>query len=205
MGYWFDARFLKHKPSQLAGQNHCSVPSIPSYNLIIMNNYFLPTVCSLVSVDSLMCMLIQRNDTKTSTLRWSLPAQKRCSCIAVAMRRTPLDFNSCPADKSREVRKGSEVEEELWFTDDPKPLTQRWNWTPEKLNELLERESDCAGKWYLRVGCGELVYFVNIGFEPHHIPQVGYKCYMSSSLMLVYSYIYQKKIKISTNISTTIK
>ena len=42
----------------------------------------------------------------------------------------------------------------MWYVDDPRPLTDRRNWTPEKMNELLEREtlySKC---------CRPIFYFV---------------------------------------------
>ena len=32
----------------------------------------------------------------------------------------------------------------MWYVDDPRPLTQRRNWTPSKMNELLEREVFCS-------------------------------------------------------------
>ena len=36
--------------------------------------------------------------------------------------------------------------EELWFTDNPIPFTQKWNWTPDKLDELFDRTVSCYGK-----------------------------------------------------------
>ena len=32
----------------------------------------------------------------------------------------------------------------LWYTDDPDPLTKRTNWTPEKLDQLLGRVDYCS-------------------------------------------------------------
>ena len=33
---------------------------------------------------------------------------------------------------------------QMWYTDDPRPLTDRTNWKPEILNELLERVALCG-------------------------------------------------------------
>ena len=32
----------------------------------------------------------------------------------------------------------------MWYVDDPRPLKDRRNWTPEKMNELLQREALCS-------------------------------------------------------------
>ena len=33
---------------------------------------------------------------------------------------------------------------QMWYTDDPRPLTDRANWKPDILNELLERVALCG-------------------------------------------------------------
>ena len=40
----------------------------------------------------------------------------------------------------------------MWYVDDTRPLTDRRNWTPEKMNELLERKALCNyGKCFCNV------------------------------------------------------
>ena len=85
-------------------------------------------------------MLIEKHDPESDTLRWSLPARERCYCDKVAMRITDIaSFYDCPDSTHSKS-------EELWFTDNPIPFTQKWNWTPEKLDELFDRTDYCNGK-----------------------------------------------------------
>ena len=93
------------------------------------------------SGDFVMCMLIKRLDS-SKTLRWSLPTEKRCYCNGVAMRIS--EISNCPDDNYPNPK-------ELWFTDEPKILTQRSNWTPEKLDVLLDRVDDCAPGKFIKI------------------------------------------------------
>ena len=93
------------------------------------------------SEDFVMCMLIKRLDS-SKTLRWSLPTKKRCYCNGVGMRIS--EISNCPEDNYPNPK-------DLWFTDDPKILTQRSSWTPEKLDVLLDRMEDCAPSKFITV------------------------------------------------------
>ena len=62
------------------------------------------------------CMLIEKHDPESTTLRWSLPERKRCYCEKVAMRISDIaSIYFCPDSLYGKP-------EELWFTDNPIPL-----------------------------------------------------------------------------------
>ena len=79
-------------------------------------------------------MLIQRYDSVKDALRYSIPSLKRCECQGVVLRKHTRNID-CPF---------MEKLKDLWFTDDPVPLTYRWNWTPEILDEMLDRKIACG-------------------------------------------------------------
>ena len=66
---------------------------------------------------------------------WALPLKERCLCQAVTVPEV-RHTNNCFATKV--------ISESLWFTSDPAPLIRRENWTPEKLDDLLERSEYCG-------------------------------------------------------------
>ena len=62
-----------------------------------------------------------------------MPSWKRCRCDRVMISlvdNTPY----CPQLPA----------ETMWFTDDQDVLKQKANWTPEKLDQLLERKTLCG-------------------------------------------------------------
>ena len=82
-----------------------------------------------------VCRLKQRLDISLGRVRWSLPRKERCFCqevIVVSLRTT--ENRHCP---------GSVGDLDLWFTDNPIPLTNRSNWKREKLDDLLDRAECC--------------------------------------------------------------
>ena len=87
-------------------------------------------------------MLKERHDASTQRTRWSLPSKERCICQAViAVKNDGRAGCRIPGGD------GLHQQEDLWFTDEKDQLVRRVNWTPEILNELLERS----------VACGKLV------------------------------------------------
>ena len=84
-----------------------------------------------------MCKLEPHYDPATKRDRWAMPKEDICFCqgvIAPNNRGTA----SCPAAPQNE-HPGSV----MWYTDNPNPLTSRKNWTPEKLDQLLDRVRFC--------------------------------------------------------------
>ena len=83
-----------------------------------------------------MCMLKKRYDESTDLMRWSMSSSMRCRCDRVMISlvdNTPY----CPKLEK----------ETMWFTDKQNELKDKSNWTPDKLDELLERKTFC-GKFY---------------------------------------------------------
>ena len=90
-----------------------------------------------MAADSYVCTLEETFDHRSLKLRWSLPRKEICHCQAVvAPRKT--GSQSCSRDDN------SDMDEDLWFTDDPTPLVNRNNWNKEKLNEYLDRSFCCT-------------------------------------------------------------
>ena len=99
---------------------------------------FLFLLATFVKVlDAHVCILQKQRDPSTATLLWSLPRKQRCLCQGVV----------APEIKHSKLcqRGGTEIDEDLWFIDDhiARSLTNRQNWTPEKLDELLDRRECC--------------------------------------------------------------
>ncbi len=97
-------------------------------------------ICLFISftvhvVDSYVCMLKQRQDPSSGKLRWSLPYSEICYCQGVV---APMQMSSCP-QAAHNYNEG-----DLWFTDDPQPLTIRSNWKKEILDKLFERALYCG-------------------------------------------------------------
>ncbi|XP_072017209.1 uncharacterized protein [Amphiura filiformis] len=86
-------------------------------------------------VQSHLCVLEKRPDpSRGGALRWSLPFAEICLCQGVV---APIRGKTCR-------RKDVHYEEgELWFVDDPRPLTMRHNWEKDILDDLLDRTTYC--------------------------------------------------------------
>ena len=86
--------------------------------------------------DAYICMLEERFDGQTGKLRWSLPRNEICHCQGVV----------APSNKGHQScsRENAEIEEDLWFTDNPTPLVNRRNWEPAKLDKYLNRTHCCT-------------------------------------------------------------
>ena len=91
----------------------------------------------LSPVDAYVCMFVERQDPSTGGLRWSLFAKERCYCQGVV---APEQMTSRTCSG-----KGDYAQiDDLWITEDPGPIIQRKNWSPAKLDQLLERNVFCC-------------------------------------------------------------
>ena len=81
------------------------------------------------------CILTLKEDA-AGEMKYSLPYKGRCLCQIVLNPRNIM--SNCQVMDEEDV---------FWFTNDSDILTQRANWTPEKLDILLERNGYC-GKIY---------------------------------------------------------
>ena len=97
------------------------------------------TVFNVAAVEAHVCRLQEKLDNSSRRLRWSLSKKERCLCQGVVAPRTP---------GNRHCSVVEDTVEDLWFTDDPTPLTNRNNWKREKLDDLLDR-SECCKFYYI--------------------------------------------------------
>ena len=70
-------------------------------------------------------------------MRWSLPYAERCLCTWVVV--LGDGKQSCTPAIAE-----TDKHPIWWFTDEPGPLTLKDNWTPAKLDLLLERAEFCG-------------------------------------------------------------
>ena len=95
-----------------------------------------------VVVKSHVCLLKKRADpSRGGTLRWSLPYDEICYCQSVV---APRSQKTCPQKDDPMDCSADGLSCNLWFVDDPTPLTQRQNWNKETLDRLLERADHCG-------------------------------------------------------------
>ena len=87
-------------------------------------------------VDSHVCILQESLDPASGVMRWSLPKYEICLCQGVVAPRVS-------AGRTCHRNGKTETTQQLWFTDDPSSLTNRNNWTPKKLDALLNRTHCC--------------------------------------------------------------
>ena len=87
--------------------------------------------------DTHVCVLRKKFDGQTGTLRWSLPRIEICHCQGVVAPRNK-EHQSCSREED------GEINEVLWFTDDPVPFVNRKNWEPAKLDKYLDRTHCCT-------------------------------------------------------------
>ena len=66
-----------------------------------------------------------------------MPSLERCLCQGVIAPKNGGPM-MCPTTREEYGEDSS-----MWYVDDPRPLKDRRNWTPEKMNELLQREALC--------------------------------------------------------------
>ncbi|XP_072017067.1 uncharacterized protein [Amphiura filiformis] len=104
-------------------------------------------------VQSHLCVLEKRPDpSRGGALRWSLPFAEICLCQGVV---APVRGETCQR-KDAQYKEG-----DLWFLDDPHPLTMRHNWEKYILDDLLNRTTYC--KCTLgTVNCGAHAVCTNI-------------------------------------------
>ncbi|XP_072016385.1 uncharacterized protein [Amphiura filiformis] len=95
-------------------------------NIVIFHSFLGVTVGQV-------CLLTERQ-APDGHVRWSLPYKGRCFCQVV---RAPRKVATTTCHRR------NEEEDSYWYTSDPQELTQRENWTPEKLDVLLERTGFC--------------------------------------------------------------
>ena len=81
-----------------------------------------------------VCLLRERLNL-TGETQWFLPKQERCYCQHV-IAPTFISIHDCYTNMMESTQ--------LWFTSDSVSLTNRENWTPERLDELLERMGYCG-------------------------------------------------------------
>ena len=93
-------------------------------------------------VKSHVCLLEKRPDpSRGSTMRWSLPYDEICYCKSVVSPKF-ISLETCPRKYDQTC---SDIFScNLWFMDDPTPLTQPQHWNEETLSRLLERSDYCG-------------------------------------------------------------
>ena len=107
-------------------------------NQPLLHHITFPALCYVVSgfARGHICILKTRFDQSTQTVRWSLPSKERCLCQGVVAPEQRAD-HSCYSGSASET-------DDLWFIDNPFHLVRRENWTPKKLDKLLERDKLCC-------------------------------------------------------------
>ncbi|XP_072017482.1 lactadherin-like [Amphiura filiformis] len=97
---------------------------------IILAKFGLVMIIFSPIVSGQLCVLEERPDpARGGALRWSLPYKQRCHCQRVVA--------------PRKLTQACSVYGDIWFVDDPTPLTNRMNWNQETLDILLERHEYC--------------------------------------------------------------
>ena len=87
--------------------------------------------------DTYVCRLEERFDHRSGEVRWSLPRKEICHCQAVVAPRRAGSRSCSGVDNT-------EIDKDLWFTDDPTPLVDRRNWDKTKLDQYLNRHYCCT-------------------------------------------------------------
>ena len=90
-------------------------------------------------VDSHICILQERFNLSSQAKHWAMPRKEVCSCQRVVAPKM-LTSQSCLTHNNEDAL------EDLWLVDDPNLitlLTNRRNWTPAKLDNLLEQSNCC--------------------------------------------------------------
>ena len=83
-----------------------------------------------------ICVLQEQFALSPGTMQWSLQKDELHRCQRVVAPRF-LSDQSCARYRDADTL------EDLWLTDDPAPLINQRNWTPEKLDKLLGRSQHC--------------------------------------------------------------
>ena len=99
----------------------------------------LTNLLPLGMVESHTCILQERFNLSSKAKHWAMPRKEVCLCQGVVAPK-PLASQSCL------TRDNKNALYDLWFTDDPNLitlLTNRRNWTPAKLDNLLGRSNCC--------------------------------------------------------------
>ena len=92
---------------------------------------------AILAADAYVCQLFPRWDSSVNRMRWAMRSVDRCVCQGVtAPKRGHMMCPLTRADYGEDYQ--------MWYTDDPRPLTDRVNWKPDILNELLERVELCS-------------------------------------------------------------
>ena len=105
-------------------------------------------ISAFVAVDAFVCKMVPRWDSSVERMRWAMPTTQLCLCQGViAPKGGPM---MCPLTREEYGEDSS-----MWYVDDARPLTDRRNWMPTKMNELLRREVVCskfykAGKYVMQ-------------------------------------------------------
>ena len=97
-----------------------------------LNSYFSALYIGLTQGH--VCLLRKRLNF-SGELQWSLPLQELCYCQRVVAP-TFINTHNCFTNELDLTQ--------LWFTHDAVFLTQRENWSPERLDDLLERKDYCG-------------------------------------------------------------
>ena len=77
--------------------------------------------------------------SRGGVLRWSIPSDEICYCQGVVAPRSSKTCSKADHFACSDTNSGN-----LWFVNDPAPLTQRRNWNKEALDQLLERSDYCG-------------------------------------------------------------
>ena len=91
-------------------------------------------------VDARLCILKEQLDPTNGRIRWGIASKDRCDCervIAPKVKCTPSCARKAPFAGITEAI-------EMWYIDEPELLTRRENWTPERMDELLDRVVLCC-------------------------------------------------------------
>ena len=65
----------------------------------------------------------------------------------------------------------------MWYVDDPRPLTDRRNWTPTKLNPLLQRDTAVCSK-------------LNVNFKESNISLYDSYCFQRIRVFVLSRFLY---------------
>ena len=102
-------------------------------------------VCLPCVVDARLCILKEQLDPANNIIRWGIASKDRCDCERVVAPK----FKCTPSCARKAPFAGNKEAIEMWYINEPELLTMRENWTPERMDQLLERVDLCCKLIYL--------------------------------------------------------
>ena len=125
-----------------------------SFCWLLSNTFVLLAILVLFTeiTQGHVCLLRERVSL-TGEPQWSLSLQERCYCQTVVAP-TFISIYNCSLNEMSSKW--------LWYTSDPVPLTKQENWTPERLDKLLERIGYCGKNFKIHLNLLKPCYRLSV-------------------------------------------